>query len=174
MKKYCKFILVGFIIFIIGAIGFYVELKSFKETDNLPANFKMNQETFRYSINETDIFRITNNNTNVNVKAYIDNTLDNDIKIIVNYPTLNKIDHDYTVTNYEKNKLIKIDFESSARLDVDGAKDLFILGILGFRDKIMYNYSLLEYPEVRVFVHEKYKENIEFVGSYGKVYKPIR
>lgn len=173
MKSNLKFILIGFVIFVIGIICFTFELKNFNQSRGLTSNFEIKQEVIKYPITNDQNFRITNENTNNNINLYIDNNLSNEVKIIVNYPNISKLKYDYSVINDDIN-LVSINFESTTLLDFDSIKDIYELGLISFRDKVVYNYSLLEQPEIKVFVNEKYRKNIEFVGNYGKVYNPIR
>jgi len=174
MKNNFRFILIGFIIFAIGFICFCFEIKDFNKSYNLTSNFIIKQEIIKYPIGSNETYRISNDKTNNNVNLYIDNNLSDEVRIVVSYPDISKIEYDYSKTNSGENNLIRIDFESTTLLDFDSISDIFELGVATFKKEIMYNYTLLKYPEIRVYVNEKYKENIEFVGSYGKVYNPIR
>ena len=175
MKKEFLFILIGVVIFIIGFITFGLETSNFSESTRLSSDIIMKQEILSYNINEDKFFRITNSNSNTNVNLYIDNNLSDEIRIVVNYPEFNSVEYDYDVISNEKVKLVQIDFESSTTLSkIDDLINIFQVGVNGFKNKVKYNYSLIENPEVKVYVHEDYKENIQFVGKYGQVYNPIR
>lgn len=172
MKKVLTPVIIGFIIFIIGIICFSFEVKAFN-SNPFASSFKMEQEVLEYKIDEEDVYRITNSGIDTNVNLYIDNNLSNKIRIVVSHPVMTKIDYRYLDID-EEEEFISIDFDSSLELDFEHLKTLLSMGINGIKDQIKYDYSLLEYPTIKVFVNEKYKDNIEFVGKYGKVYNQIR
>lgn len=174
MNKNIRFILIGFVIFLLGYICLQIETKDYLESNKLTSNFVMEQETLSYSIDDNKYFRITNNERNTNINLYIDNKLKDEVKIVVSYPNFNVVEYDYSVTNLDNIKLIQIDFNSSSSLNMSDISDILQLGIKSLKDKVKYNYDLLIEPLVKIYVHEDYKENIQFVGKYGKVYNPIR
>lgn len=173
MKNNLKFILVGFVVFITGIICFNFELKDFDKGLGLISNFNIKREIMSYPINKTKTFRITNDNGNKNIRLYIDNNLSDEIRIIINYLDISELSYEYTVIDNEDNNFASINFNIETMLDFNSVNDIYELGLVTFRDKIIYDYSLFEHPEVKVFINEKYIKNIEFVGSYGQVYNPI-
>lgn len=173
MNNKIKFILVGLTIFIIGAVCFAFELKRFEIRNDLTSNFELKQKTMNYSITNNEIFRITNTNGNYNVNLYVDNNLSDEVKIVVSYLDVSELKYDYHDVNDGDINLISINFASSLLLDFNNIKDIYRLGIISFKENVIYDYSLLDKPKVKVFVNEKYKKNIQFVGNYGKVYNPI-
>ena len=108
------------------------------------------------------------------INLYIDNTLSNKVKVIVVYADLLKIDSELDTKLYKDKTVMNIDVESELIIDFDAINDFYTLGITSLNNKTMYNYTLLRYPEIKVFVNEKYRTNIEFVDKYGKAYNPIR
>lgn len=172
MRKILTPVIIGLIIFIVGIICFSLELKTFKPNEFV-SSFRMEQEVIEYKVNEDDIYRITNSGIDTNVNLYIDNSLANKIRIVVSHPVLTKIDYEYSTINDEE-EFISIDFDSSLELKFENIKTLFVMGINSIKEQIKYDYSLLEYPTIKVFVNEKYNDNIEFVGRYGKVYNQVR
>lgn len=174
MNNKLKFVLLGFIIFVIGCICFSLELKSFDIKDGLTPNFNIKQKILNYKITSNQIFTITNTKGNDNINLYIDNNLSDEVKIVVSYPEISDLKYDYSSNNNGNINLVNINFESEITLDFSNIKDIYRLGIVSFKDKVIYNYSLLEKPKIKIFVNEKYRKNIQFVGNYGKVYNPIR
>lgn len=172
MKKALTPGIIGFIIFIVGIICFSLEIKTF-DSNPFVSSFKMKQEILEYKIDEEDIYRITNSEIDTNVNLYIDNNLSNKMKIIVSHPVITKINYKYLNVDKEKD-FISIDFDSSLELKIENLKTLLGMGINSIKEQVKYDYNLLEYPNIKVFVNEKYKDNIEFVGRYGKVYNQIR
>lgn len=172
MKKVLTPIIIGFIIFIVGIICFSLEIKAFNSNEFV-SSFKMEQEVLEYKINEEDVYRITNSGIDTNVNLYIDNNLSNKVRIVVSHPVMTKIDYQYLNIN-EEEEYISIDFDSSLELNFENLKTLLSMGINSIKEQVKYDYNLLEYPNIKVFVNEKYKDNIEFVGKYGKVYNQIR
>lgn len=172
MKKILMPLLVGFGIFILGIIAFSFEIKGYSTVDELYSSFIMKEEIIEYKINEEDVYKITNSGNDTNIDLYIDNNVSNKIRIVVSHPVMTNIDYEYSTS--DDGDFIEIDFDSSFELNFDNLKSLFVVGMDGLKTKLKPNYDLLEYPIIKVFVNEKYKDNIKFVGKYGKVYSKIR
>lgn len=172
MKKILTPVIIGFIIFIVGIICFSLEIKTFS-SNGLVSSFKMEEEVLEYKINEEDIYRITNSGIDTNVNLYINNNLSNKIRIVVSHPVMTKIDYEYLDID-EEEEYISIDFDSDLELNYENFKILLSMGINSIKEQVKLDYNLLEYPNIKVYVNEKYKDNIEFVGRYGKVYNQVR
>jgi len=173
MKKHLIVFVAGLILILIGIICFNIETRNYNISTNLTSNFNMEQKVLEYEINKNETYRITNDGTNKNINLYIDNTLSNKVKIVVVYADLLKIDSDLDTNVYEDENVINVDIESELIIDFDDINDFYTLGMASLNNKTMYNYTLLKYPEIKVFVNEKYKNNIELVDKYGKAYNPI-
>ena len=165
MKKHLTALLVGIILLIVGTTCFFIETKEYKRVDALTSNFALKQKVLTYEINNDEKFLITNDKTNKNIELCFDNNLDNEIQVIVIHSSLLAIDSDYDT---KRNGLINIDIESDLILDFDELDELYKLGILTFKNKTIYNYSLLKYPKIKVCVNEKYKNNIEGISKNDK------
>ncbi len=172
MKNHLLMLFIGLAVFLIGIAWFYLETIDFDIDKNLTNNLEMEQEVLEYEIEDDETFRITNFNTNKNMNLYIDNSLSNEVRIVVVYPDIMRIKSGYYTID-EKN-LVRINIENELVMNFDTLNDLYDLGIISLKNKTLYNYSLLKYSEVRVFVNEDYKENIEFVGTNGKAYNPVK
>ncbi|MBQ7136369.1 MAG: hypothetical protein IJO43_00130 [Bacilli bacterium] len=174
MKKYLVPLTIGFLLILVGVAYFYTETVNYDISMDLASNFNMKQKILEYEISDSEIFKITNNEIDKNMNLYINNNLTNEVRIVVEYSDLLMINTDYD-TRYRKNeKVINLDIESELILDFNSIDSLYKLGLETLRNKTIYNYSLLGYPKVRVYVNEKYKENVEFVNKYGKAYNQIR
>lgn len=174
MNNNFKFIIIGFIVFLLGIIVYNVEIKDFEKREGLTSNFNMESLVLNYDINKNKVYRFTNDGTNKNLKLYINNNLTDEIKVIVSYVDYSRVQYDFDTLSLNDKQVSVIDFETDKDLYFHDLKNLVGLGFVSFREKVIYNYSLLEYPEIQIFVNEKYRENIEFVGQYGEVYNPIR
>lgn len=173
MKKILTPVLMGILIFIIGVIYFSIEMRTFSKNGEFSSSFPMEEIVLEYNINEEDVYKITSSGIDNNVNLYIDNSLANKIKIVVLHPVITNIDYDYVASDEEDN-YIELDFDSSLNMNYDNLKMLFNVFVDGVKNKIQHDYDLIEYPIVRVYVHENYKDNVKFVGRYGKVYNQIR
>lgn len=174
MKKYLMTLFMGFAFVLIGITCFYLETINYDVSSTLTSSFNMEQKILEYEIKDNQVFRITNFGTNKNMNLYIDNSLSNEVRIVINHSDMLDIESDYYTKNNNDKELVRIDLESELIMNWDHAKDLADLGIISLKNKTIYNYTLLKYPEIRVFVNENYRENIEFINNYGKVYNPIR
>lgn len=171
MRNHLLMLFVGLAVFLIGIAWFYLETINFDIDKNLTNNFEMQQEVLEYEISDDETFRITNFNTNKNMKLYIDNSLSNEVRIVVVYPDIMRVKSKYYTI--DEKDLVRINIENELIMDFNTLNDLYDLGIISLKNETLYNYSLLKYSEVRVFVNENYKENIEFVNNYGKAYNPV-
>lgn len=174
MKKYLFKLFAGFIVFLLGATWFYIETIDYNVSANLSNNINIKEEKLEYEISNDKIFVITNRNSNSNIQLFIDNSITNKVKIEVEHADiLNVISNYYLINDYGK-ELNKIDFESVLSISKNSVLSLYDLGIDSLKDKTIYNYNLLRYPTIKVYVHEDYRENIKFVNNDGKIYSPIK
>lgn len=175
MKKHLFALVVGLGLILLGSICFNIETANYKEYDGLTSNFNFEQKVLEYNINENEKYRITNGGTDANMTLYIDNSLSNEIRIEISHIDMLTVNSKNETKVNDGKKTINVDLESELiLLDFSDATDFYTLGISSVKDKIAYNYSLLKNPEVKVYVNEIYKSNIEFVNNYGKAYNPIR
>ena len=175
MKKHLFALLTGLGLIILGSLCFTIETANYKEYNGLTPNFNFEQKILEYNINSDEVYRITNGGTDANMSLYIDNSLTNEIRIEINHIDMLTIDSKNETKVNDGKKIINVDLESELiLLDFSDATDFYTLGISSVKDKIAYNYSLLKNPEVRVYVNEIYKSNIEFVNNYGKTYYPAK
>lgn len=173
MKKILTPVLIGILIFITGVICFSLEIESFSKINEFTSSFPMEEVILEYNISEEDVYKITSSGIDNNVNLYIDNGLANKIKIVVSHPVITSIDYEY-ISVSDDNNYIELDFDSSLNVDFNSLEMLFNLFVDGVRNKIQHDYDLIEYPTINVYVHEQYKDNVKFVGRYGKVYNQIR
>ena len=175
MKKYLLTLLIGFGLVILGGLTFRIETANYKKHNGLTTNFNFEYKVLEYTINTNETYRITNDGIDANMSLYIDNSLSNEIRIVINHIDMLTVDSKNVTKINDGKRIINIDLESELELlDFKDATDFYKLGIASIKDKVAYNYSLLKNPEVRVYVHENYKSNIEFVDNYGKAYNPIK
>ena len=175
MKKHLFALSVGLGLILLGSLCFKIETANYKEYNGLTSNFNFEQKVLEYNINENEKYRITNGGTDANMSLYIDNSLNNEIRIEINHIDMLTVDTENETKVNDGKKIINIDLESELELlDFKNAADFYTLVISSVKDKIAYNYSLLKNPEVKVYVNEANKSNIEFVNNYGKVYNPVR
>lgn len=171
MKKYLITLLVGIILFFTGITCFYLETRNYKEDKYLTANFSLEKTALEYDIYENQIFKITNDKTNKNMNIYIDNSLNNKIQIVVVHSDMLEIKN-----NYSKEKdLVNIDLDSNLIIkEWNDVVDIYSLAVTSFTNKTIYNYTLLKYPEIRIYVNENNLDNIRFVKENGKIYNPSK
>lgn len=170
MKKYLMTLFLGFAIFLIGISWFYIETMNYGVSDSLTSNFNMEKELLKYEINYDDTFKITNYGTDKNMKLFIDNSLSNEVRIVISHSDMMNMKVDY----YNDHDVVNIDFKRNLNPNFNDIIDIYDLGIISLKNKTVYNYTLLKYPEVLVFVNENYKTNIKFIDSNGNEYNPIR
>lgn len=170
MKKHLTWFIVGLVLLLIGGICLNIELKNYQKSSYLTSNFVFEQKEFDYRIEPNKKYKITNNKSNNNINLYFDNSLQDNIKIVIVYANLLDIN-----SKYEEYKAgASINLESDLELDLTAIKEIKKLGIASLNNKTIYNYTLLKYPKINVYVNEKYKDNIVFADKYGKEYNPSK
>ena len=173
MKKYLRTLFIGLVLVLVGGACFYIETVKYDINPSLTTNFGFEQNVIEYEINNNEIFKITNDGTDKNMNLFIDNTLDNEVRIVIEHVDIMNVNSKYNSKKHLNQEIINVDVESDIELNWDAIIDLYNLGLASLKNNTMYNYSLLKYPEVKVFVNEKNRSNIEFVDKYGKEYNPI-
>lgn len=174
MRKYLFKLFLGFVIFLVGAAYFYIETIDYKIDTNLASNIVMRDEVLEYEISKDKEFILSNSNTNKNMQLIIDNNLDNKVKIEINYAEMLMLHSNYSTVKSNNKEVNRINLDSDLVPDWKNIVSLYDLGINSLNDKTIYNYNLLKYPLVRVYVHENYRANIKFVGKDGRVYNPVK
>lgn len=175
MKKYLFKLFAGFIVFLLGATWFYIETIDYSVSSNLSNHISMKVEKLEYEISNDKTFVITNRNSNKNIQLLIDNSItDNKVKVEIDHANILNVASNYYVINDDGKEFNKLDFESALSISKDTVLSLYDLGIDSLRDKTVYNYNLLRYPNIKVYVHENYRENIKFVNTNGEVYNPVK
>ena len=136
MNKSFKVLLIGFAIFLMGFIVYKIELNGFTHQSFLPSIFLEEQEIVTYTISSDKVFRITNEGTNKNLNLYIDNYLEDEVRIIINHVDFSSVEHTRNVLASGDKELIALDFENSKEIYMKDIANIFQLGVMSFRDKI--------------------------------------
>lgn len=174
MTKYLFKVFTGMIIFIFGIGICYHEIVKFDKSDELTSNVSYITKTFDYTVNDNEIIRITNDNTNNNMTLFIDNDLNNSVKIVIEYPSINEVEININERKIQDNKIVMVDLESELLDEANTFSNLYDFVVQCIEHKTIYNYRMFKYPKIKVYVNENYRERVEFVDSYGKSYNPIR
>jgi len=166
MKKTFIAIGIGLFIVILGIVLYNVETKNYYDASGINSGFMMKEEKFEYNISKDNIVTITNSGIDTNIQLNIDNSINGIVKIVVLHPEITEVTFDYSFDD-ENKKNIVLDYDSDLLLNFDSLGTIFNVWMNGLKNKTNYNYSVLEYPIIKIYVNENNKEQIRLVGRYG-------
>lgn len=174
MKKYIIGLLLGFLIFLSGMTFFWIETMNYKYDNSLTDIFPLKTEEFMIKIEMNKKYRITNYQSDNNLVLKIDNTLKDEIKVINSHVDTAKIHYSNNTTKNIDEDIVNLRFSSSLDLDFDDIKPIFDLTAHGFKNRTIYDYSILKYSTIEVYVNEINADKIEFMKKNGDIYSPFK
>lgn len=147
----------SFLVFIIGIAFFGYEVSSYEKVNYLPEgmNLTIKEETFKLKDNQK-VYLKTNSKLD-NLKVIEDNTLNNEIKVEVEYYKTANVRYVYEFNDKDDLKLI---FTSYLDMKDENIKDVFNLIYSTFNRKTIYNYNLFKYPNIYVYVNSNNLERV--------------
>ena len=155
-----KVLTVAFGVLLVSLLLFWYETKEFKYSTELPKDYKMTEKEIYFTINDDEMVCITNNYTNKNILIKTDSTLENEIKVVYSY--IDSLDVYYTRTFNSKDKTRSyVNFEGDIRVNKNLVENSFDLLYGIMKDDTFYNYGLLKYTKVIVYVHPDYVGQIK-------------
>lgn len=159
MNKYIKGIILGFILFLVGIVVLHLETRSYEYSSEVPFNFKSEEREILIPLDEDEKLEINNNFNGKNIYFYIDNTLEDEVKIVSRELDINEVSYNQTFKTDENKTVLNIDSEFN--LNEDNLYDVFKFAFAILKDKKIYNYTALKYPIIEVYVNEDDKDKIE-------------
>lgn len=159
MSKYVKGIAFGFILFLIGIVVLQQETKKYEYSTDVPFNFNVEEREIVIPLSFEEIVEINNYFDGKNIYFYVDNTLEDEVKIISKEIDINEVSYNQVFDKKEKRTTLNIDSEFD--LNKDSLYDVFKLAFDILKDKKIYNYTSLKYPIIEVYVNESDKDKIE-------------
>ena len=145
------------LMFILGVVFFRYELSSYEKVNYLPEGMDLTikEEIFKLGENKK-IYLRTNSKLN-NLKVIEDNSLNDEIKIEIEYYKTADVRYIYEFNDEDDIKLI---FTSHFNMKDNEVKDIFNLIYNTFNRKTIYNYNLFKYPNIYVYVNRNNLERV--------------
>ncbi len=159
--KFVITITVAFGVLLVSLLLLWTETKNYKYSSDLPEVFDMVEKEATFNLGREELVCIMNNFTNRNISLQVDNRLEDEIRITFKYYKTNKTSYTQKYDSKDDNKSY-INFKSDFKLNRDNISDVFNLGSKMMEDKTIYNYSLLKYSKIVVYVNEDNVNKIKF------------
>lgn len=147
-----NYFIISFMILIIGILFFGYEISSFEYKNGLPINFELVKKEQTFELFEGQKIEIESDSKLDNLKVFVDNNLENEIKIELEYYRTADVSYIYQFNEYDDLNLI---FTSDINYEMDFSLDVLKLFTETFNNKTMYNYNLFKYPNISVYVNRK-------------------
>jgi len=149
--------IVTFLVFIIGVAFLGYELSSYEKVNYLPDGMDLiiKEETFKLRENQK-VYLKTNSKLD-NLKVIEDDSLNDEIRVEVEYYKTANVRYVYEFNDEDNLKLI---FTSYLDMKDNEFEDIFNLVYNTFNRKTIYNYNLFKYPNIYVYAN---KNNLERV-----------
>ncbi len=150
----------------IGLIGFGFEVSQFDYVSTLPENFDIVEK--EVAISSEDIYKIDikTESKYKNVQVIIDNELENEIKVKLEYFKTASPRYTYYFNNEGTLKLL---FSSHMNLDYTNLEDILKYSVEAVKDRTIYNFNLFKHPTITVYVNSKIATNIFVNGTYALI-----
>lgn len=149
-----------FVILFISIILFGYETSSYEYNETLPNDFELEDKEIFFNIADINNVKIKSGSKYENINIYVDDTLENEIRIELSYFPTAKISYT-SLFNETDNLLLK--FDSKMNFKVENVEDVLKLGIATLENKTIYNYNLFKYPSIKVFTSKKDLSKISLV-----------
>lgn len=147
----------SFSVFILGVAFFGYELSSYEKVNYLPEGMDLTIKEKTYKlINNQKVYLKTNSKLD-NLTIIEDDSLDDEIKVEVEYYKTANVSYIYEFNDKDD---LKLTFTSSINMKEDDIKDIFNLVYNTFNRKTIYNYNLFKYPNIYVYVNSKNLERV--------------
>lgn len=158
----------GFVLFVMGLALMTIEIKSFTYSEEFPSNF--NVRTMNYSVEAyLDDLIYINKFSGQSLEIVTDNTLMNEVKVVIEYPTTSEIDIK-TVRKEDNDRIIyNVKVTNDLKLENGDYSDLLSIVLSTFQNKTKYDYSFIKYGKIYVYANDYQKESIKVVNYGGFV-----
>lgn len=137
---------------VIGVAFFGYETSGYEYKNTLPLGFETikNEQTFDASkVNKIVVKADTKLD---NMKLYIDETLDDEIRVEVEYFNTTEVSYSYKFNN-ENN--LYLTFTSELKFELEDIYDVARLASATFNNNTIYNYNLFKYPNINIYASKK-------------------
>lgn len=162
-KKINRNIFIGlFISIIISILVFGYETNSYKISEKLPLSFDTTTRELYFDIDSINKIIITSNSKYNNIRLIEDNSLNN-MKITLNYFETSK---PFYKNILDKEDTLRLVFDSTFIPELDTPEDILKLGVDTIKYKTIYNYNMLKYPEISIYVNRNDINKVEMKKGF--------
>lgn len=155
-------------IFLVSLVWFGIDISydsnPYKTSYDLPEKFETIKKSDTFNTEEVKRIFIKSDAKFDNVEVFVDNTLDDEIRIDTEFYKTAVVS--YSKTLNDKDYLL-LEFNSDINFKPSNMVDLFELGIETIRTETIYNYNLFKYPKIKVYVNGNDESKLFFV-KYNK------
>lgn len=153
------------VVFLFSLVLFSYETGSYEYDDKLPKNFVVEEKILYFDIKNRDEIMLQTGSKYDNLHVYIDNNLDDEIRVEFEY--FETADVRYTYYFNEDDDL-NIKFESAIKFEVDDFESVLKLVVETIRNQTMYNYNLFKYPTIRIYANHENIEKVTLLNYKGE------
>ncbi len=149
---------VGLLELIFCIVCFGYETNNYKMDAGLPESMPTIRKAVLMNVYNIDNIEVSSNAKFNNVEVILDNSLDDLMKVEVEYYKTADVSY---VSYFNESDDLQLKFDGEIEFGLDDITDVFRLGIETIRTKTMYNYNMFKYPKVRIYagptVYDKIK-----------------
>ncbi len=136
-------------VFILSMSCFGFETSKFNINNGLPKDMDTITKSVKMNINEVNNMYISSNAKFNNFELVIDDSLDDEVKMEVEYYKTAKVSYE---SYFNDNDDLKVKFNGEADIKLENVVDIFKLCVETVRTKTMYNYNMFKYPRIKIYV----------------------
>ena len=163
-KNYIYTAIVCTLIFTIWfQIDIFYDNSPYNISKSLPQPFEVESKRVKFDTTNKDSIYLKSDAKFNNIEIITDNNLKDEIIIDFEYYKTAKVS--YTNHFNDKDDLV-VSFESDIEFNNDDFVDLLILGIESIEKKTIYNYNMLRYPRIKVYVNSANKNKVKTLNYY--------
>ena len=163
-KKYIYAAIIGVLVStIFFQIDVFYDNSPYNVSKSLPQPFEVENKRVHFDItNKETIYLKTDAKFN-NFEIIVDNNLDDEIVLDFEYYKTAKVSY---TNHFSENDDLIISFDSDIKFSNDDFIDLLTLGVESIEKKTIYNYNMLRYPRIKVYVNSENKNKVKTLNYY--------
>ena len=144
-------------------IDVFYDNSPYNISKSLPQPFEVENKRVRFDITNKDSIYLKSNAKFNNIEIITDNSLKDEMVLDFEYYKTAKVSYS---NHFNDNNELIISFDSDIDFTNDDFIDLLILGVESIEKKTIYNYNMLRYPRIKVYVNGTDKNSIKTLNYY--------
>lgn len=162
-----NYIYTALVFTLIATIWFQIDVfydnSPYNISKSLPQPFEVENKRVKFDITNKDAIYLKSNAKFNNIEIITDNNLKDEIVLDFEYYKTAKVSY---TNHFNENDELIISFDSDIDFKNDDFIDLLILGIESIEKKTIYNYNMLRYPRIKVYVNSENKNSINTMNYF--------